>query len=116
MEKDKTFLIYALCDPDDDSIQYIGQTCNIKTRYANHIRDGGKKVLAKRWVIKLKSKGKFPTIKIIESGLTVKSVDSREIYWIAFYRKINPKLKNMTTGGDGGKTHEGKPTPVECSN
>jgi hypothetical protein len=29
--------IYALLDPDENQIRYIGQTDNIKRRYNNHI-------------------------------------------------------------------------------
>jgi len=116
MIKNKTFSVYALCDPATGLQYYIGKSTNPKKRYYAHVNINAKKSLKKSWIISLKSKSKQPIMQILESGISKENINSREIFWIAYYKKINPKLKNMTEGGDGGTTHHGRPTEIVCSN
>lgn len=102
--------IYTLICPITNTIEYIGKTNNLEKRLRSHLLDKTKSI-KNNWIKKLKKLGLVPKIECIEECTDI-NVDEREIYWISYYRKINPKLKNMTKGGTGGTTHYGRPTKI----
>jgi len=102
----KDYKIYALIDPRNNDIKYIGLTKrSLETRLLEHISSSKNtkkesSTYKKRWVqslLKLKLK---PSIILIEDRLTVDEAKKREVYYISFY-KLEYKLTNLTEGGDG---------------
>lgn len=96
--------IYALIDPRDNIIKYIGQTrYSLHKRYLEHLRSSNyaetKNYNVYCWINELKNNQQLPLIKEIEK-IDVFLLNEREKYWIEFYRK---QLKNVTKGGDGIK-------------
>lgn len=55
--------IYALVDPRDGQVRYVGQCKNLKTRYAGHLREPLPTVA---WVAELKGAAVVPEIRILE--------------------------------------------------
>jgi hypothetical protein len=37
LSEDRRWYVYALCDPRDDSVRYVGQTVDRDRRYAEHV-------------------------------------------------------------------------------
>jgi hypothetical protein len=100
--------IYALIDPRDGAVRYIGQTKTPKRRLSGHmgqIHDSYKY----RWIRRLKALGLRPVMEILEIA-TEANWSDRERYWISHYRSIGAKLTNVTSGGEGCF---GRPLPLE---
>jgi group I intron endonuclease len=91
--------IYALCDPRDGQVRYIGKADDIDRRYKAHLHEqnGTHK---RRWIRLLLDVGLAPEIVIIEEVADGVSWKERERYWIAKYRADGARLVNMTDGGD----------------
>ena len=77
-----TISIYALKDPRDDSIHYIGQSVNLDARMCQHLNDV-KDTPKTEWINELSSIGLEPEMVIIESGLTPEEANETERQWIA---------------------------------
>lgn len=97
-------IIYGLFDPFTGEIRYVGKTTkSLEDRWKTHIRYANSSNTAKNcWIRSCIAKGEYPYIEQIDSGVwDLRTVNSREIYWIkVLTSKAN--LKNGTTGGDGG--------------
>lgn len=92
--------IYALVDPRDDAVRYVGATTNPKKRYAEHMYENNRREIYKhRWVTKLRADGLRPQMIILEEN----PIDwaEAERRWIAHYRAAGARLTNLTDGGEG---------------
>jgi group I intron endonuclease len=97
----KTTFIYALIDPRDGQIRYIGKTNNTKQRLQNHCNPARYQKTHKfNWIKLLRSKGLKPQIKVIEE-IPVSQWKKREKYWIYYFKKQGCKLVNTCGGGEG---------------
>jgi hypothetical protein len=96
----KTF-IYALIDPRDGLIKYIGKSNNPTKRYYHHLAETKQDFKTKKcnWLRKLLKENKKPTLEILEE-CNVNLWHEREIYWID---TINPSCNHKK--GGGGSTH-----------
>lgn len=96
--------IYALLEPENGEIRYIGKTDNPNLRYAQHLdRERFSNHHKSRWILSLLRKGLYPIMEIVEE-CDSSDVGNREIFWIAYYRNLGKKLTNMADGGIGGNT------------
>src|SRR5579859_3031101 len=89
------YTIYALIDPRNNEVRYIGKTClALETRIQNHIvqMDNDEKSL---WIQELRTIQKQPIIQAIEENLTREQADQKEIYWINYFVKKGVKLSNI---------------------
>jgi hypothetical protein len=94
MSNRKLNFIYALIDPRDKRIRYIGIAVDVKIRYRAHLRDNYQSPKA-NWIKSLASKGLKPKLKILEVTID----RNRELFWIKKYGRDN--LLNLTDGGEG---------------
>jgi group I intron endonuclease len=95
--------IYALVDPRDNKIRYIGQTNNIKLRFNNHMSDKSKTYKV-NWIKQLKNLELKPIIKII-GEYPIETIDIWEVFWINHYKFIGCDLTNLESGGSKNKKH-----------
>ncbi len=103
--------IYALKDPIEHTIRYIGKTTNLSSRFSFHVNDKSKTHKV-NWIKNLKNKNLLPYMEILEEVET--NWQDREKFYISKYRKIYP-LTNLTDGGDGAKGLIPTQTkPVDC--
>ncbi len=102
MDTNKLFLVYAWLDENDNPF-YIGRTCCLKDRNRNHryrMKIGVN--LPKYNKLKKLIRQGYPwKTKVLEDGIVGHDINDREIFWISHYRKIVPRLYNLTDGGDG---------------
>lgn len=93
--------IYALSDPRNDQVRYIGKANNPEDRYTNHFNSARDKNTHKRnWINNIRKDGLRPELIIIDE------VPKNEwIYWEKFYISLFKTwgfdLVNYTGGGDG---------------
>lgn len=93
--------IYILIDPLTNQIRYVGKANNPQERYKNHKnRCRDKNTHKRNWMNKLRLKGLYPEIEIIDRVLT-SEWHYWEKFWIAYYRFLGCSLVNYTSGGDG---------------
>lgn len=119
----QTTFIYALIDPRDNAIRYIGKANDPQHRFQVHIRSCEKEATHKgRWIKGLKLLNLAPLLKIVEE-IPFDRWKEREAYWIQYYHSQGAPLTNGTAGGDGmqsptpevraalSRAHKGKPRP-----
>lgn len=98
------YIIYRIMHPINKTTVYIGKTCKSITKRLNeHIyasKTKTKKNLFHAWLTSICKLNLRPEIEIIELCSNL-NVNERERYWISYYKKINPRLKNSQPGGDG---------------
>lgn len=95
--------IYALIDPDNGHVRYVGKTIYLpERRLTFHINTIPKNahLPSARWLKKLTASGKRPSITILETVPIGNDWKDRERFWIANFRP-NGKLLNLTDGGEG---------------
>lgn len=92
--------IYALVDPTNNEVRYIGQTTNpLNRRLSQHLWDQRNSHRA-AWINSLKQKELKPKIVLIEEGeWTQEECDQKEIFWISWGRENFSNLTNHANGG-----------------
>lgn len=100
----KTGYIYALLDSETQLVRYIGQTrITPKTRFNKHKykwkRVKGKLSHVDNWIKSLYEKGLFPILEEIESNISIKNLDWKEIEYIKLFKSFGADLTNHQKGG-----------------
>lgn len=90
--------VYALIDPRDEQVRYVGKSVSVATRIAAHLRDRGSTRKA-RWIQQLLREGALPQVTILETGSGDWQI--AETKWISHYRALGCDLTNLTSGGEG---------------
>lgn len=88
--------IYALIDPRDNEIRYIGQSKYQATRYKQHVSSFDEENIAKqRWIDELKEAGLLPLYAVLEEDVEWSSRFKRENYWINHCLSLGDRLTNQ---------------------
>jgi hypothetical protein len=99
-----TVIIYALLDPRDRVVRYVGKTHGtLAVRLRQHINNP-KNVHVAAWIRSLLAASVTPIIEEIERIENSNDLDwqDRERFWIAEYRSRGCDLTNLCSGGVGG--------------
>jgi hypothetical protein len=97
---EKQYQIYALIDPRDNTIRYIGKSDDAQYRYYQHLHSLGGGRQQRYWISELKKLGLSPIIQILETiDATIndahKVVLQREQYWIDKLVRAGAPLINI---------------------
>lgn len=105
--------VYALIDPRYDEVRYVGTSTEPWARvylpyvenrpWQSHVAQAlaGGKSHKDFWIQGLAADGMLPTMAILEWGVwSIESCAEREIWWIAFHRRLGAKLTNQSDGGE----------------
>src|SRR5260370_31240290 len=92
--RSRTYFIYALIDPRDDSIRYVGLTEYPDIRLKQHILGDGN-IPKRKWVSELNRLGLSPIMQTIETVQSLPEAFEREGYWIQYYLNIVARLVNI---------------------
>jgi hypothetical protein len=98
------FLIYALCDPRDNQIRYVGKSSSGLSRpkkHWTHTQTRNSFDPCHNWVRSVMSHGSLPQIEILEEFSNAGELDEAERFWIGYLRFIGCRLTNMSDGGEG---------------
>jgi hypothetical protein len=94
IKQENSYIIYALTDPTNNNIFYIGSTKNLNNRYKQHLICGCN--LEKSIIIKnLMKNNIMPDCIILEGFEDEKLSRLVEKSYIKFYKKINKNLTNI---------------------
>lgn len=99
-----TTFIYALIDPRDQTIRYIGKSDDPHKRLLVHLREKSD-TYKNRWIKSLQSQGLVPELLIVEE-VSRDQWGVREQYWIVYYREQGAALTNTEEGGLGRRNYE----------
>ncbi len=92
--RDRTYTIYALTDPRDNGVRYIGITVNPDERLKQHIW-GDMNIRKREWIHELNRSGLAPIMYTIETAETEGEALEREAHWIQHYLSKGVKLVNI---------------------
>jgi hypothetical protein len=92
--------IYALIDPRDEKIRYIGQSIKPDKRYEQHLNEIETNPGKIGWINGLEIRGLKPEMKILEVA-NEKTWQDRERWWIERGREFGWPLLNIAPGGEG---------------
>jgi hypothetical protein len=104
----QTLRIYALIDPRDGRVRYVGCTSKeIKRRVIEHMNaaNTGNRTAAKTWLSELRGLGLKPIGFLLEFT-DAAQWESCESAWIARFRGKGCDLCNTTSGGMGMQGHK----------
>jgi len=107
VELNSHFFVYRLVDPRDNIVKYVGISKNIEERYRKHLASKTR-TLKNNWIKSLLSKDLKPICQVIDFSDNRESINEKEKFWIIKHKEWGFDLLNMTDGGDGGNTFEGK--------
>jgi DNA-binding NarL/FixJ family response regulator len=98
----QTTFIYALVDPRDGRIRYVGKANDPQVRLRNHVKESrnGHSDHKARWVRLLLRENLYPQLLILEECYTSEWKE-RECFYIADFRAKGYDLVNAKDGGDG---------------
>lgn len=88
------FTIYALVDPRDNAIRYVGMTGNVYQRFQAHLACRGKNPMKDAWITELKKQNVMVLMHTLETVETLVQARKRETYWIAHYEHLGASLLN----------------------
>lgn len=95
-------IVYALVDPRDRSIRYVGETVrSLHARVAQHLRAANEKTTppVNAWIRGILSSGSKPVSIVIEELGCKQDMHDAEAYWIAQFRAMGADLLNIAPGG-----------------
>lgn len=97
----KTTYIYALIDPRDDQIRYIGKSNKPNSRFSRHCQSQVDVNTHKRnWINNLMSSGLLPELLIIDE-VSIDEWIFWERFYISLFKTYGFNLVNCSSGGEG---------------
>lgn len=94
-----TTFIYALTDPRDHSIKYVGKADSPASRFSYHFKK--EETRKSRWVHSLRSLNMRPLLEVIEE-VSLNDWQDSERFWISYLKFLGFDLTNTAIGGLGG--------------
>lgn len=88
------YAIYALIDPTDELVYYVGQTRSPKGRLAAHLAERHHDGKKGEWLRRLKHKGQQPLMLVLEVVRGEETVLAREQEWIQHFLEEKMPLLN----------------------
>lgn len=108
MSTDQTVLyIYALYDPRDDKVRYVGVTDNPEARLNEHMHSRSERV--RDWVYELQKSRVAPRLRILEIPV---DPHSAEIYWIQKCEREGASLLNVALRRTATYGYQHTPVPL----
>jgi hypothetical protein len=97
-EEREQAMIYALCDPRDGRVRYIGKAKDVDKRLKGHLREIRRRSPLYSWIASLKKLDLKPVCKVLEVCCGDWRDDEKRL--IAKYREECSDLLNLADGGD----------------
>ncbi len=92
------YIIYALIDPTDGLVHYVGQTSQPKQRFALHLDTRHQWGAKAKWVRLLEEKGQKPLMQVLETVMGKRTALTREKAWIRHFQDQGMPLLNIKKG------------------
>jgi predicted GIY-YIG superfamily endonuclease len=89
------YVVYALIDPADQLVYYVGQTRNPTKRLAEHLRVGAGEGAKTAWLRSLREREQQPIIQILETVIGLETALKQEQKWIQSFIEKGMPLVNV---------------------
>lgn len=96
----KPIYIYALQDPRDNLVKYVGKTTNLYQRFCDHLCKRPEDSKRTRWLKEITSVGLRPEMFVLEEVNSSNWMDD-EKFWVEYLKSIGCPLLNSNKGGRG---------------
>jgi hypothetical protein len=88
------YTIYALQDPRNFAIRYVGMTNNPNMRYFSHVSGLECSPKKNEWIKEVKGAHLMPLMEILDNAPTEEDARKKEAFWIHLFRDTQPPLTN----------------------
>ena len=92
--------IYALIDPRDNLVSYVGLSISAEVRFVGHLKGSSGNKQEKHWILELQQEGLRPILQIletVEAGSDAYAiVCEEELYWIREMVRLGHPLLNLS--------------------
>lgn len=89
------YTIYALIDPRDEHVRYVGITEDVYARFLQHLRCTDNNIDKNLWMQELKSANVMLIMRTVELAETFEDAREREDYWIHYHLSQGERLLNV---------------------
>jgi len=93
-QRGTTMVVYALADPRDGKVRYIGITNNLLARFNEHMRLSGENSRKHAWLQELVDAYMLPIMYTLEVVQVYTEARAQEVAWIQIYRGHGADLLN----------------------
>jgi DNA-binding XRE family transcriptional regulator len=94
-KKDLVRYIYALIDPRNDAVRYVGCAGDISKRLQEHMRSKNLAAPKYQWLAELKQSGLSPKMEVLETVEGYSPTFTREEYWVKKLVRSGEPLTNV---------------------
>ena len=82
------YTIYALAEPLNGVVRYVGLSNDVKKRYREHVQRANNQFEKDTWILSLIDQQLLPTLLILEENIAGEDkAREREEYWLNFYEE-----------------------------
>lgn len=89
------YTVYALIDPRDYAVCYIGITNDVYERFFQHLRCDGTNPVKDAWITELRQANVLLIMKTLEVVEDAEKARERETFWIHHYQFLGVRLYNQ---------------------
>jgi predicted GIY-YIG superfamily endonuclease len=89
------YVIYALVDPRDNLVHYVGLTEDVYQRFQAHINCTGSNVAKNAWITEMRQANVLVQMVELERAEDLGTARIREMYWIQHYQHLQHPIKNI---------------------
>lgn len=90
------YTIYALIDPRDNTVRYVGVTDNVYARFAQHMNCSGNNYPKNAWIHELRSMNMMLIMENLEQTEIREYAYEREQYWIQHFEMLHEPIVNIS--------------------
>lgn len=92
------YVIYALIDPWDNKVRYVGMTDDVFKRFQQHISCTSNNLEKNKWMLGLREANVMPIMAELERAEDAGYIRVREAYWINHYIVLQHPIVNIQHG------------------
>lgn len=89
------YVIYALVDPRDNTVRYVGVTNDVYKRFLQHVNCSGSNFEKNAWIHELRMANKMIVMETLEEVEDRTCVFDREEYWIKHFQMLQEPITNI---------------------
>jgi hypothetical protein len=98
--------IYALVDPRNQEVRYIGQAVDVQKRYQQHVtQPGHRRQLSALWLRRLTALCLRPRLRVLQRGVPDELGYTCECYWMEQYQALGHDVLNQNGPGCKRRPH-----------
>lgn len=90
------YVVYALIDPRDNTVRYVGITDDVYARFLQHIKGMDENYGKSVWIQELRALNKMVIMETLEECEANEKACERESYWIRHFEMLQEPLMNIS--------------------